>query len=105
MTTNVLMDLVADGRPSLHRPFNTELLDGFHRTIKGDPCHDLRVGEMLARPAHFPDAFVGLAPRSLKIVHERLADCLRTRARGHAAQPRLEHGVRNLAKDIELQLR
>src|SRR3954463_5971993 len=63
------------------------------------------MGEVLAGSAHFPDAFVGLAPVALEVFHKRGADGAQTWAGWHALKARLEHHIRYFAVDIELELR
>src|SRR5882672_853450 len=55
---NVAVDRVAQDAPLLHRSLAAELLDRLDRAIDGDPGHDLRMGELLSRPADLPDPLV-----------------------------------------------
>ena len=64
--------------PSIDWTFQAVPLDGLHRAIERDPCHDFRMGEMTAWAAHLPDAFVRLAPGMLKKRYQRLLKCPRS---------------------------
>ena len=59
---DVVVDLLAHLAPFLQRSLTAELLDRAYRAIERHPRHYLRMSEVLARPAHLPQAFVGLAP-------------------------------------------
>src|SRR6185312_7591081 len=61
------VDGVGNLAPMRGRPLVAELLNKFHGAVESDPDHDLGMGEMLARPAYFPQAFVGLAPDALEM--------------------------------------
>ena len=78
-----------------------------HRPVERDPRHHLRVREVPARPAHLPDALVGLAPAVLEEVDDRLRRCPRTSGSSVAARA---CGSRcsvssDLAVHVELELR
>jgi len=72
--------LLADGRvhavpnlsPALQRSLQVETLRITHRAIKGDPRHDLRMGEMAAPTPYFPDSIVRLLPNPLQILDQLL---------------------------------
>ena len=68
---DLVADLLAQRPPFIERPVEAERLRALDRAIVGDPGHDFRVGEMLRRPAHFPDALIGLAARLFQMVGER----------------------------------
>src|SRR4029453_5689810 len=48
--------------PSRQRALHVELFDGANASIKGNPRHDLRVGEVPGPSARFPDASVRSRP-------------------------------------------
>ena len=53
----------ATGPTGPSRPNSSTLRDG---AVEREPGHHLRVGEVLARSAHLPDALVGMAPQALE---------------------------------------
>ena len=57
---DVFANLIAQLAPVVERPFKPERLRALDCAIERDPSHDLRIGEMLRRPAHFPNALIGL---------------------------------------------
>ena len=58
-------------RPFIDRPVQSERFRTLDDAIEGDPGHDLGIGEMLGRSAHFPDTLIGLAPDIFEMVGER----------------------------------
>src|SRR5205085_3055450 len=58
--------------PFLHRSIETEFLGALDGSVECDPCHHLRVGEVLSIAADFPDSFVGFAP-DLREMAEKLS--------------------------------
>ena len=65
-------------------PGRSEALDGVDRTVERDPREHLRVREVPARPAHLPDPFVGLVPRTFEEVHQVPLQAPRVVLGGHA---------------------
>src|SRR4029077_13227775 len=82
-----------------------ELLDRFHRAVDRDPRHHLRMGEMAPRPAHFPEALVGLAPDLFQVLEQRALHVPGGLVGGDAELARLVERIHQLAVDVELQLR
>lgn len=102
---DVAVDFVTHATPSLDRPDAAVLLDGFDGAVERDPRHHLRVREMTAWTADFPDAFVGLIPTTLeRLANRALERPARTFGRD-ALSPRLVERVEHLAVNVELQLR
>ncbi len=90
--------------PALDRSFTAKLFHRFHRAIERHPGHQLRVREMPARPAHFPDAFIRLAPRRFEEFHDGALQLPRIRVFFDPGAARLVHRVDQLAINIELKL-
>src|SRR4029077_909451 len=82
----------------------TGLLDHRDRTIERDPTQHLRMREVPAPAAHFPDALVGLAPARLEDIEQEAAQRPRVRAREGAGPCRLPQDVEQLAVYVELAL-
>ena len=61
------VDLGAGRAPPVGRAVPAEALDGLNAAVERDPSHHLRVCEVPARAAYFPDAFVGLLPGVFEI--------------------------------------
>src|SRR5690606_35475932 len=57
---HVGVNLVADPAPAVHVALQPKAFDGLDAAVHGNPGHHLRVSEVPARPADFPDALVGL---------------------------------------------
>jgi hypothetical protein len=64
------VDLTTDFAPAVDRSVPAEPFHRLHAAIERDPRHHLRVGEMAARPAHFPDPFIRLLPRVLEVAQQ-----------------------------------
>jgi hypothetical protein len=60
--------------------------------------------EMARAPAHFPDAFVRLAPDGLEVQDERAFESPARIARGEPRATRDIKGVEHFAIDVELKL-
>ena len=101
---HLVVNLVAQLAPVVERPFEPEGLRALDRAIEGDPGHDLGIGEMLRRPAHFPDALIGLAPDILEMFEKRDLSVPSGFVGRQPAAPRLMIGVHDLAEHVELQL-
>jgi hypothetical protein len=56
------VDLRPDPRPAFDVTGQVELLRALDHAIERHPGHDFRICEVLALPAHFPDAFIRFAP-------------------------------------------
>src|ERR1700730_2361196 len=99
------VDLVANLPPPIDRGLVTRVLRHLHAAVEGDPAHHLRMREVPARPAYFPNPLVGLVPALVERVqqqeHERPRICSEPRAR----PDRLPERVGELAIDVQLELR
>src|SRR5262249_58194235 len=71
-TAHVGVNCGGELTPASDRPFEAELLRALDRTIEGDPCHDLGLGELLAPAARFPYAIIRLGPDALEVGQKRL---------------------------------
>src|SRR4029078_2531723 len=80
-------------------------LDRFDCAIESDPGHDLRMCEMSAWSADFPDPFIRFTPRLLEMSEESLLQRPRVGIVLEAGATREMQGVHHLAVDIELKLR
>ncbi len=104
--------LLADGRvhavpnlsPTLQRSLQVETLRITHCAIKGDPRHDLRMGEMAAPTPYFPDSIVRLLPNPLQVLDQLLLLRPGRADRSEHVHARLVDGVDELPVDIELEL-
>src|SRR3954464_1025201 len=65
LAAHLVVDLRTQRAPSVDRPVTAELLDRLDGSVRRDPGHHLRVGEVAPRAAHLPQAFVRLAPPPL----------------------------------------
>src|SRR4029079_19394187 len=65
---DLLVDLVSQSAPAIDGPVESLFLDAPHRAIEGHPRPRLRVHEVAALAADFPDALVGLVPGLLEVV-------------------------------------
>ena len=74
VSADLVVDVVAQRAPTFERPVQAEALDGLDRAVDGDPGHDLRMGELPARAAHFPDPLVGLAPGDFEEIEQGSLD-------------------------------
>ena len=90
--------------PTSDRPFEAELIRALDRTIEGDPCHDLGIGEVLAAAARFPYAIVRLGPDALEVGQKRLLQLPAGFARGKPLASRLVERIHHFAEGIELEL-
>src|SRR3954469_7413564 len=99
------MDAIADLAPPLDRPVQPMTLRRLDRAIDRHPGHDLRVRELLAATAHFPDPLIGLLPRIADVVRELALHRPRGRRLRETMIARLVQGVRDFAVDVELPLR
>src|SRR5687768_18301469 len=90
------MNRGASPAPSIERRLTTEPFSNANGAVDGNPSHDLRMGEVLARAAYLPDAFVRLCPDLLDLLNERAGDPPSLPMRGQSGSKRLEHGVHDL---------
>src|SRR5215469_5478107 len=98
------MDAPAQAAPAPQRRGKAETLGAAYHPIHRDPCHNLRVGEVLWLTAHLPDSVIGLVPDLLETSHERelqLPACL---VDSQLALAPMMEDVHDLAVDVELQL-
>lgn len=98
------MDIPAYCAPAIHGTVAIEFLETFDRPIEGDPCHHLGMGEVQPSAAHFPDAFVRLAPYRLEISEKRLLQIPSGIVHLQVAAARLMERVHYFPEDIELEL-
>ena len=99
---NVGVDGGGDLSPAIERAVEVELLGALDRAVEGHPRHDLRIGEVLALIAHFPDAFVRLDPDALEMGEKCLLQAPAGLARGDARASRLMERIHHLAEHVEL---
>ena len=66
LVTHLVMDLLADLAPPLHRSVGSEVLDRSDRPVERHPGHDLGVGEVPAGTPDLPDPVVRLPPPGLQ---------------------------------------
>src|SRR5512133_3615248 len=88
----------------IDRPFETEGLRGLDRSVEGDPCHHLGIGEMLAPSPHLPNALVCRGPYLFQVGYK---DLLKVPGLGKvlkAADTRLVQRVQDFTENVELQL-
>ena len=71
VSANVFVDLVTQRLPLFNWPLEAEAFGALYRAVESHPRHDFGVGEMLARAAHFPHAFVGFAPDLRHMIQQR----------------------------------
>ena len=69
---DLLVDLGADPPPAFDRPASPNFSTLLIAAIERHPRHDLRMGEVPAFAAHFPDAVVGPPPDRLEMIEQRL---------------------------------
>src|SRR5215211_6697374 len=62
IAADVVMDPGAQRAPFIDWSLKTVLLHPRDGPVDSNPGHQLRMGEVPPRPAHLPDAAVGLAP-------------------------------------------
>src|SRR5882724_8491037 len=98
------MDGVADGAPAVQWRLQPEFLRRTHHAVKGDPGHDLGMGEMSAPATDLPDSIVRLLPYRLKMRDERAFQRPARFFRGEAGLAGDIEGVQHLAVNVELNL-
>src|SRR5438045_658299 len=98
------MDVGTQSDPALERPLVSKLLHGSHCAINRHPCHYLRMDEVSALAADFPDAVVWLTPDLLDMSYQRSLETPSYFEASHAFPPRLIESVQYFAVDIQLQL-
>src|ERR1700730_17888781 len=64
------MDAVADGAPFVIRTVEFVRFAPLDGAIEGDPSHDLRMYEMLARSSDLPDALIRLGPNLGEVIEK-----------------------------------
>src|SRR5205085_8177210 len=104
MAAHIVVDRLTQRLPAIGVPVEAEALDAAERAIDGDPRHDLRMREVPARAAHFPDALVRLIPDVGEMVDERALEGPVRLAGFEAAAAALVQGVHHLAEHVELPL-
>lgn len=104
LRANLQVNAIASFAPAVEFAVELELFEGFDAAIEGDPGHDLRMGEMPARAANFPNALVGLVPMVRDEVDEVTLDVPGVFRRGEAEVAFEVGGVDDLAVNIELKL-
>src|SRR5262245_44848887 len=98
------MDAATDFAPSVHRTFESHLLECANAAIQSHPRHDLRIGKVPGAPTHFPHALVRLTPDLLQVLEDGALEspvrvcCLQPPA------PRMMHRVTHLTEHVELKL-
>ena len=80
------------------------MLGVLDRPIERHPGHHFGMGEVPARTAHFPDAFVRLVPVRLQKLDNLALDPPVVFAEPQPGAARDVEGIRDLAKDIQLEL-
>src|SRR4051812_28045825 len=98
------MNLIAQGAPFVERPREATFFGAPDSAIDGNPCHHLRVREVLAGSPHLPDTRIGLAPDFGDVLDERAlkGPCIVTSREPRTA--RLIKGIEHFAVDVELHL-
>src|SRR5271155_3113526 len=81
-----------------------DLLQNFDGPVEGNPCHYLGMGEVLRRPAYFPNALVRLAPDPRQVTENAAADRDRPVNRRQTVDMSMVQGIEDLAVDVELRL-
>src|SRR5262249_53722830 len=98
------VDLRPQFAPMIDRPFEAEGLRALDRSVEGDPCHHLGIGEMPAPSPHLPNALVFHGPYLFEVGHKNvlkipgLGEVLKT------ADACLMHRVEDFAETVELEL-
>ena len=98
------MHSIALHSPSLNRAVETKLFDRADRAVKGDPRHDLGVGELAPAAADLPNPLIRLFPNRLKMLDEGALQRPGCGVRRKTHAPRLVQGIEHLAKHVELKL-
>ena len=104
LAADLVVDRLPDLAPLVDRPREVEALDRVDGAVERDPGEHLRVREVAARAAHFPDPFVGPIPGALEEVHQVSLQRPRVVVGGQPVRARLVQGVHHLAVDVELEL-
>src|SRR5207237_4062593 len=105
LPADLLMDGGAQRAPAFDRPCQTEPLDGFDCSVRGNPGHDFGMSEVAARAAYLPDPLIHLPPCRLEKVEQRLLDAPGIIVRLDAVSACDMEGVGDLAINIQLKLR
>jgi hypothetical protein len=98
------MDRVAELLPSIDRSGQAVGARPADHSVGGHPGHDLGVGEIPARPAHFPKPVIGVLPMALEVgqqCHLEFPGALLCADRGLPGQ--VQH-IEDLTPYVELQL-
>ena len=102
---DILVDPLPERAPAIGRLGGGGRLGHPHHPVGRHPGHHLGVGEVPARPAHLPDALVGLGPDGFEMAHEGPDHAPIVRIRREPG-PRARVGrVEHLAPDVQLKLR
>jgi hypothetical protein len=102
-SANLFVNLHAESAPSIDGTWKSRSLDRTHRAIERDPCHDLRVDEVLRRAAHLPKSVVGTSPCGFEKLDEIVLQSPARVFRRNSGAPAQIEGAHELAEDIELQ--
>src|SRR6266850_5289050 len=79
-------------------------LQNLDRAVEGYPRHDFRMGEVLPRPAHLPDALVRLIPNPGQVFEQDRPYRVPVFVGGQAVALSMVERVENFAVHIELDL-
>src|SRR5436309_2753096 len=79
-------------------------LQDLDRAVEGYPRHDFRMGKVLPRPAHLPDALVRLIPNPGEVLEQDRPHRVPVFVGGQAVALSMVERVENLAVDVELDL-
>src|SRR5215470_1520372 len=108
MAADVVMDVVSYPPQTPDRTrtadFFAQPFENFYRPVERHPRHYFRMGEVLRRPAHFPNALVSPAPNPRQMVENGGADRHGAIHCGQAVKMGVVQRVENFAVDIELCL-
>ena len=108
MPADILVDFGADSPQALERAVAARLLadlfEDLDRAVERDPRHHLRMGEMLLRPANFPDPLIGQRPDPRQMPEKGAADRDAALHGRQTVQLGVVQGVEDFAIDIELRL-
>src|SRR5438105_4707084 len=101
---NLGTNLRSNIAPSVDRPVKRELLSALDCTVECDPCHHLRIGEVLSVAANLPDAFIRFAPYVLEMRKEFPLHGPAGFACNKPVASRLMERIHHFAEYVELQL-
>ena len=90
--------------PAIERSGELEFLGQPDRAIEGDPGHHLRMREVPARAADFPDPFVRFLPERLEAADERFLQLPRGRVDRYPRPQGQVHRIHDFSVHVELSL-